>query len=512
MLHRLSARRADRNALTEALGSARWLGRAVLAGLGLLALGLFLACAPLSLCLLALASVGGGILLLRRPALGLLALAFTIPFGSLRELHLGGVTLGLSELMLLAILAAWAARWTALGQGGIRRLPLTGPILLFLGAASLALLPAQNLAPALKEWLKWVEFLLLYLMVGSALRPGERRGVAAALLLAGCLEAALGLYQFLFQVGPPGFILFGRYMRAYGTFRQPNPFGGYVGLLLPLGYAIVWLRGRSALSPRSGAAWSERALWALALVASALLALALAASWSRGALVGLAGGLLLVALAVGWRRPSRGAGARGRVWPLLLIGVLLLALAGPALTGMLPAGFLDRLADTVTLAGQDLTTIEIDDANFALVERLAHWRAAWRMFAQRPWLGVGLGQYATVYPTVAVPRWQDPLGHAHNYYLNILAEGGMPGLAAYLAFWALTVAAAWRRARRSAGWERALALAALGMLGHLLAHSLFDNLYVHEMYLLIAVILGMGCGAGDDATTHGAPTHPPKEG
>ncbi|MFH1085472.1 MAG: hypothetical protein V1772_06895, partial [Chloroflexota bacterium] len=47
---------------------------------------------------------------------------------------------------------------------------------------------------------------------------------------------------------------------------------------------------------------------------------------------------------------------------------------------------------------------------------------------------------------------------------------------------------------RRRGWERALALGALGMLGHLLAHNLVDNLYVHGMYLLVALVLGLVSG------------------
>ncbi|MBC7240361.1 MAG: hypothetical protein H5T71_09705, partial [Chloroflexi bacterium] len=49
----------------------------------------------------------------------------------------------------------------------------------------------------------------------------------------------------------------------------------------------------------------------------------------------------------------------------------------------------------------------------------------------------------------------------------------------------------WRRSGKASGWERALALGALGMWGHMMAHSLFDNLYVHEMYLLVAIVLAM---------------------
>ncbi|MBC7257600.1 MAG: hypothetical protein H5T66_15995, partial [Chloroflexi bacterium] len=161
------------------------------------------------------------------------------------------------------------------------------------------LLPAQDLPSALTEWLKWAEVLWVYLLVGSIVGPSERLGLLGALCAAGALEAALGLYQFLFQVGPPGFILFGRYMRAYGTFRQPNPFGGYLGLLLPLGYASVWAGARRVLSRR--APLKERILWGLALGASLLMALGIVASWSRGALVGVLGGLALVALRLGQR-------------------------------------------------------------------------------------------------------------------------------------------------------------------------------------------------------------------
>jgi O-antigen ligase len=158
---------------------------------------------------------------------------------------------------------------------------------------------------------------------------------------------------------------------------------------------------------------------------------------------------------------------------------------------LVPGDYLSRLDDTTAYLGKDLALVEIDDANFAVIERLAHWQAAWRMFSRSPWTGVGVGQYATVYPTVALARWQDPLGHAHNYYLHLLAESGLLGLAAYLWLMVAALLAAWKRARKAEGWPRTLALGALGMLGHVLIHSLVDNLYVQDLYLLVAIILGM---------------------
>lgn len=65
------------------------------------------------------------------------------------------------------------------------------------------------------------------------------------------------------------------------------------------------------------------------------------------------------------------------------------------------------------------------------------------------------------------------------------------GLVGYLVFLVAAFVAAWRCAWRNKGWQRGVGLAALGMLGHLAAHSMVDNLYVHSMYLVVAMLLGM---------------------
>jgi O-antigen ligase len=271
-------------------------------------------------------------------------------------------------------------------------------------------------------------------------------------------------------------------MRAHGTFAQPNPYGGYLGMLIPLAFATLVVRWRTLTS---GAAsftvkWSARLLWLLALMALGAMAAGLVMSWSRGALLGALAGISLVVLAL----------AR-RTWPLLLALALVALLLTPIWQPLVPGDYLSRLDDTTAYLGQDLDLVEIDDANFAVIERLAHWQAAWRMFSRSPWTGVGIGQYATAYPAVALARWQDPLGHAHNYYLHMLAESGVLGLVAYLGLLMAAMNVAWRQARHAVGWPRVLGLGALGMLGHLITHSTVDNLYVHDMYLLVAIILGM---------------------
>ena len=263
--------------------------------------------------------------------------------------------------------------------------------------------------------------------------------------------------------------------------------------MLPLGYSSLLAAWPAVRAARGRQRWAQGALLALAAVATAVMLAGLLMSWSRGALLGLAGGLALVGLA--WAR---------RAWPALLGLALIVVIAWPFIAPLVPADMIGRLSGLGGYLGRDLARIEITDDNFAVIERLAHWVAAWRMFDLHPWLGVGSGQYALVYPQVALPRWQDPLGHAHNYYLNVLAQGGLVGLAAYLAMIGAALVAAWRAAARSRGWQRALALGALGMLGHLLAHSGVDNLFVHEMTLLAAMILGLATGRATESQADAA--------
>ncbi len=56
------------------------------------------------------------------------------------------------------------------------------------------------------------------------------------------------------------------------------------------------------------------------------------------------------------------------------------------------------------------------------------------MFLDHPILGVGIGNYADAYPRYFITIFVDPLGHAHNYYINIAAETGFIGLTVYVLF------------------------------------------------------------------------------
>jgi O-antigen ligase len=131
---------------------------------------------------------------------------------------------------------------------------------------------------------------------------------------------------------------------------------------------------------------------------------------------------------------------------------------------------------------------EITDANFSVLERIAHWQAGLAMFGDHPWLGVGIGNYAAAYAQYAPPHWYEPLGHAHNIAIHLLAETGILGGLAFLAFWLALAGAAIRAMPGSDPARRAFALGILGTWVYVSIHGVFDNLFVQHMQLNLALL------------------------
>lgn len=446
----------------------------------------------LSIAILPLTLAGGVVLAsivflatLIRPEYGLYLLILAVPFGSVREITISGFTVGAAEALVGFLLAAWLAKMVAAREVRTIYPPLLLPLLIFLGAILLSLTGALSLRYGFKEILKWLEVLGIYLFVSNLIEREQAKIVVLLMLLAGIGQALVGFYQFFGRVGPEAFVVLGRFVRAYGTFEQPNPYGGYLGLVLPLACGLLLGIGRLANREVGTGHQSTNLLvtnFLLAILGFGLMGAALIMSWSRGAWLGFAAAFILVNLA-----HSRRA--------TVLFALLCLLVASALLLGsiqVLPQTIIQRFTDFLPyLRIFDVRGLKVTDANYAVVERMAHWQAAWGMFNDRPWLGVGIGNYEPVYPAYSLPGWAEPLGHAHNYYLNIAAEAGLIGLGAYLALSGAAFWQAWKVVRTTQGYWRGMAAGILGVLTHLSVHNLFDNLYVHNMYLHVAILLGL---------------------
>ncbi len=423
-------------------------------------------------------------LVARWPWLVWLPLAVLVPVTSGVRVGAGTVT----DLLLALGVIVWfldGARRRALP---LRWSPVIGLALLYVGAQYVSLFFAVDLGEGVAEVIKWVELPVILLVVPAMMTGKQGRWLAAALVVSASAQALLGLYQFLFRIGPEYFIVMGRFMRASGVFAQPNPYGGFLGLALPVALSLaIW--GWGAFLQQGARHWRE-ALWGVFYAAATLLIGAgVLASWSRGAWLGAAAGVLIVLVV-----RSRRAAVVSALGVLLLISLLLLGAFSPTL---LPQPVVARLSDLPAYFGlTDVLAQPVTDENFSVVERLAHWVAAQRMWEISPWLGIGAGNYATVYPAVRLPRWEDALGHAHNIYLNVLGETGLVGLAAYLALWGGVAVWLWRSAYHAGvtmqeRWRAAVAVGVLGMVAHLSVHNLVDNLFVRGIVVYVGLWLAL---------------------
>ena len=461
-----------------------------LAALAVLAVagGAALARLPLSTVVVTL---GAGALVvgtLIEPAVGLIATLTLGPWAAWQNTYLPGLLpTDVGQLSIALTIGAWIARGLLRREFNIPRMPLLLPLSIFTGWAAVTMLWAPDFTFGLPEVLKWIELTLLALFVVDTARRRGVKWIVFGLLLSAIVQALVGVYEARLRgIGPEGFLLSEGVYRAYGSFEQPNPFGGFIGLNLPIGLTVAaYCVGRipSAWKSRNTQYLIRTTLYAaLALLVAVLLAIALYLSFSRGAWLGAVAALLAMELFLPRRR-----------WiGLVVISGLIVAGIGLSAAGLLPAAIADRFADVGALIdAPDVRGVGINDANYALIERLAHWQAAVNMIEAQPWTGVGFSNYQPVYEQYRLLNWPAPLGHAHNIYLNIAAETGLPGLAAYAVLWIAIFALTLRAIRDRRGVDRALALGLLGAWVHLSVHHLFDNLYVDNVHLNVGAMIGL---------------------
>jgi O-antigen ligase len=196
-----------------------------------------------------------------------------------------------------------------------------------------------------------------------------------------------------------GEIPIGDVPRVAATLSHPNEAAMLLELALPLLVAFAW-----TAAPR----WRRP----LGLAALATL-LAITLTFSRAGIIAAVVALGLLAL-VSIRRPGRRR--------LATLGVAVLAL--PLALGW--ASAMDPGLDRRLLAGFDESSVDQPP-------RTLFWSTALEMFGRAPLLGVGPGNFRWLFASYSgLPT--DNLGiHAHNQYLESLADTGGLGLLSFIA-------------------------------------------------------------------------------
>jgi O-antigen ligase len=311
---------------------------------------------------------------------------------------LGFPTETVSVVKILGALLLIGYVMRALARDEDVRLPPTLPALLvFTMLVLLSLMISGDVESGLNKTLRYLLFAAFSFLVVQLVRT---RGKIAMLLRVFVLSATgAALY------GTASWAA-GAVDRVSGPIADANDFGYLLASVIPFAVFLA-VRDKRA-----------RPVW---VGCGAILVLALFGTLSRSALVGTAG---LVLWAVATRRTRLGGVVAGTV---VVVGVLTLAftLWRPLID--------ERIESKSRIAAANVES------------RKAFWGAAAAMAADHPVLGVGPGRFG-----IEGRRYirNDPLNLqapvAHNAYLEVLAEGGIPTLLAFLAF----VAGSWSLAAR----------------------------------------------------------------
>jgi putative inorganic carbon (HCO3(-)) transporter len=279
------------------------------------------------------------------------------------------------------------------------RLPSTLPALVaFVMLVLLSLLLSGDVESGLSKTLRYLLFgAFTFLFVQLVRSRAELLTILRVLVVSSSIASLYGIGRFV-----TGYV-----ERVSGPIGEANDFAYVLASVLPFAVYLT-LRDRRL-----------RVLWGLC---SAVLVLALFGTLSRGALVGVAA---VVLWAVATRRTRLGGVVAGTI---VVAGTLLLAftLWRPLID--------ERLAAKGVVAQANVDS------------RQAYWSAAARMAADHPILGVGPGRFGEEAKNYVL---NDPINIdkpvVHNSYLEVLAEGGVPTLIAFIAL----IVGSWRLLARA---------------------------------------------------------------
>lgn len=232
------------------------------------------------------------------------------------------------------------------------------------------------------------------------------------------------------------------YLRATSLFPDPHMLSFYLGLVMPLSFAMIIRREKGSF-----------------LAVSAFVAILLAdiLTFSRGGYLGLSAGLVFVGTLL-WHKIDR----RYRIATGLVLGLGILV-------AVIPSPVSQRFLSSFDLK---------EGSNQGRIEM---WRKATDVIRENPLGGVGLGNYPLeVKPTAT---YRDPI-YAHNTYLDIAAETGIVNMLVWIGILGTTFRGFWKKSR-----QENLFFFSLISLVVFAAHSLVETAIYSPVVLAVFLVI-----------------------
>ncbi len=301
------------------------------------------------------------------------------------------------------------------------------------------------------------------------------------LVTLGALEAFYGMVQYL-----TGWQQIFTYVKKFdleeatGTYINRNHYAGFLEMILPFSLALVFYEYAKLRGNRSAAMTFSKLIaksglqrLILALCIAVILCAALAFSRSRMGILSAAVSVLVIFSLIAISRFHGGMSSLlAATFIVLSIGLAVWIGPGPVVSRFQTVG------DEYSLGGPS---------------RVSIWRDALPLLRQHPWLGTGLGTFPIAYTGGQTAFLGQFVNHAHNDYIELAADLGIPAALVLFASIFLILARAVRAFLFGEGdFERVIALGCVGSIVAILLHSFADfNLYIPANALLFSMILGL---------------------
>lgn len=391
-----------------------------------------------------IAALGGLLVLYRRPAWGLLAVIAFVPFeGLFKDSDLSAAkVIGAGLLLVLSLQLASGQL-----QGERLRSNLWPLLLAFLACYGLSFWASESALMSAQHLRELSIGLLLFVMTLLIGRELNLTWMARLVCISVAATCAMAMFSSKYQ--DQG--------RASGLLDDPNVFALLIAFAVPL---AIWLLLNSQ-------DFRQRLLW---LVCTVLLLAGMTKTESRSGLV-----VLLISLGIGlYHYRVQLTRVRPRHLGVLMLGLALLL---PVVAAVLPASYIERIASLSVLKSG--ASSHEDDS---LGRRASYIVVGSKMIRENPLLGSGPGTFPLHYATTgyakafsANRKVTDLYRRAHNTYLELFSEIGIPGGVLFVGLIALALRNLWCA---RAAWLQQHDVARADLLTHLSMSMLSLGLFL----------------------------------
>ncbi len=282
--------------------------------------------------------------------------------------------------------------------------------------------------------------------------------------------------------------------RLTGTFKMPNDLGAYLALSLPfvMGYFVAGIRfSFQSLTRRSKPAMTDHrsrfctiCTTLLIGVSLLLMSMNLILTLTRAAWVSVTLASVFIVCYLVFRELSAVLSWKRCLFTLALIGVLFCVL-------LLNTDTRQTINDTVPQhIRARFQTMITHPAGF-MGERPQWWRMSLQFIQQYPLTGIGLGRFRYEYRLNGPLEQYDTPYHAHNIYLHIAVEHGIPSLLLFLWIVVILCRSAFAEYRSNDFWKMGTCIGGSGFLISALVYGLADNILHQRTVLLFWFIIGI---------------------